>query len=103
MTSYPQRILHQVIAENRTATRHELELIFQRNVVKNEVSGLVLGYFKDHHLKRLICLELYRINVIEEGKRKGRVVEVLSVVTGVAPSNVYRWINNHFGNQREIR
>lgn len=98
---FPEKVLSNVAKENRQATRRELELIFQRNIAQQPLPDHVLKYFKDYELKRLIILEVYRINVIIGGKNRLRMIHILSTLTGCHLNSVNRWIIRQFGTPKD--
>lgn len=97
----PRRLLSQILLEERSATRIELEVLFMRHVVGSEIKAHCIAYFRDLELQRMLCLELYRANVLVKEKDRGCVIQQLTDSLGVHLKTVERWIREEFNGKME--
>ena len=91
-----------ILSEDGKATREELEMIFQRSVLKHEVEDRVLKYLRDCDLKRTIICELFHLNVREKSKPKNLVIYHLATLTGYHQKSVVRLLKNYIENYDEL-
>ena len=91
----PRRLASKILSEDRSATREELEILFQRHFVGRELSKNLLNLIRDDELKRLVGLELYRVNVYEMERDKGCILAQVSQLVGVHSQTFYKWLRRN--------
>lgn len=90
-----RRLASRILSEDRSATRVELEILFQRHFVGRTLSSHLLQLIRDDELKRLVGLELYRVNVYDLEKDKGCVLAQVSQLVGVHSQTFYKWLRRN--------
>lgn len=91
----PRRLASKILTEDRSATRPELEILFQRHFVGRELSPHLLSLIRDDELKRLVGLELYRLNVYDLERDKGCILAQVSQLVGVHSQTFYKWLRRN--------
>ena len=96
-------IISKILEEKRSATREELEELFQRTVLKAEVPPRVLQYFSDNELRRAVSLELFYINCIQRRRDYFITTQIISDAMGYYQKKFRRRLTLFYGSEELSR
>lgn len=91
----PRYLLSEILAQERSATRLELEILFMRHCIGVEIPDYIMRLFEPREMQRVLALAFYRSNVILNGKDRGFVIAKISLGLGVHKKTVEAWVRKY--------
>jgi|SRR5690606_29981116 len=82
--------LNEIVAEGRSATRHEMNMLFKDYVCETTCIR-VIKMMSDDELKRILAFHLFDYHVLQLRKNRKLVVKHLIISLGVSQATMYRW------------
>jgi len=82
--------LNNIAAEQRRATREEMNALFRQYVCETTCPRVV-KLLSDGEVRRLLALHLFDLNVSQYGKPRTLIMQHIQVVLGVSRATMYRW------------
>lgn len=82
--------LNEIAAQERQATRDELNSLFKQFVCETTCIRVV-KLMDEAELKRLLALHLFDLNVVQYNRNRGLIMCQLRLVLGVSKTTMYRW------------
>jgi hypothetical protein len=82
--------LNEIIREGRSATRHEMNLLFKDYVCQTTCIRVV-KMMDERELKRILAVHLLDYHVAQIGMERKVMVHYIGVALHISKSTIYRW------------